>query len=126
MVYLEVTKETHSMNEENQQPETEAEAAKRQFENMKDAFRSGSQAGAAKAREAAPTVKSAFSEALHDIAYGVAFGSNFVGAFAEEFVPKAVRDGFAKGAAAGRAASDKARTKAADVITPDAPAPEAT
>ena len=55
------------MNEDQQNQETET--AKRHFENMGEAFRSGSEAGAQKAREAAPTVKSAFADAVHDLAF---------------------------------------------------------
>lgn len=51
------------------------EETKRQFDNMGDALRAGKDEGSAKAREAAPGLKSCIAEAFHDLAYGVAYGA---------------------------------------------------
>ena len=90
------------------------EETKRQFDTMGDALRAGKDEGSAKAREAAPGLKSCVAEAFHDLAYG-AF---FTGSFANELVPKTVKSGLAKGAEAGKAAARKAHEKASEAFSP--------
>lgn len=94
------------------------EKAKRQFDTMGDAFQAGKDEGSAKAREAAPSLKSCVAEAFHDLAYGVAYGAFFTGSFANELVPKTVKSGLAKGAKAGKAAARNARKKASEAFSP--------
>lgn len=108
------------MNLENTTPEDQPvnEEPKRQFDTMGDALRAGKDEGSAKARKAAPSLKSTVADAFHDIAYGVAYGAFFTGSFANELVPKAVKSGLTKGAEAGKAAARKAREKAAETISP--------
>jgi len=94
------------------------EETKRQFDNMRDALRAGKDEGSAKAREAAPGLKSCIAEAFHDLAYSVAYGAFFTGSFANELVPKTVKSGLAKGAEAGKAAARKAHEKASEAFSP--------
>jgi hypothetical protein len=96
------------------------EETKRQFDTMVDALRAGKDEGSAKAREAAPSLKSCVAEAFHDLAYGIAYGAFFTGSFANEIVPKTVKSGLAKGAEAGKAAARKAREKASEAFSPSA------
>ena len=96
------------------------EEIKRQFDTMGDALRAGKDEGSAKAREAAPGLKSCVAEAFHDLAYGAAYGAFFTGSFANELVPKTVKRGLAKGAEAGKAAARKAREKASEAFSPSA------
>ena len=108
------------MNSETTPPDgqTAEEDPKRQFDTLCDALRSGKYEGSAKAKEAAPTLKSSVAEVFHDLAYGVAYGAYFTGAFANEMVPKKVKSGLAKGAEAGKAAARKARENASRVFSP--------
>ena len=96
------------------------EETKRQFDTMGDALRAGKNEGPARAREAAPSLKSCVAEAFHDLAYGIAYGAFFTGSFANELVPKTVKSGLAKGAGAGKAAARKAREKASEAFSPSA------
>jgi len=98
--------------------QTVEDESKRQFDTMSDAIKAGKQEGSAKAREAAPSLKSCVAEAFHDLAYGVAYGAFFTGSFANELVPKTVKNGLSKGAKAGRDAAQKARNKAAEAFSP--------
>ncbi len=100
------------MNTENNHHEENKDTKeKRHFESCSDAFRAGKEDATAKAREAAPKLKSAIADVIFDVAYGATYGAVFAGAFANEFVPQAVKDGVAKGAAAGKDAADKVRSK---------------
>ena len=96
------------------------EETKRQFDTMGDALRAGKNEGSAKAREAAPGLKSCVAEAFHNLAYGVAYGAFFTGSSANELVPKTVKSGLAKGAEAGKAAARKAREKVSEAFSPSA------
>ena len=96
------------------------EKIKRQFDSMGDALRAGKDEGSAKAREAAPGLKSCVAEAFYGLAYGVAYGAFFSGFFVNELVPKAVKSGFAKGAEAGKAAACMGREKASEAFLPSA------
>lgn len=97
--------------ENNHEQQSEGRKEKRHFESCADAFRAGREDATAKAREAAPKLKSAVADVVFDIAYGATYGAVFAGAFANEFVPQAVKDGVAKGAAAGKDAADKVRAR---------------
>ena len=92
--------------------ENSQEQEKRHFDSCTDAFKAGRDDATAKAREAAPRLKSFVADAVFDVAYSAAYGAFFAGAFANEFVPQTVKDGLAKGAAAGRSAADKMRERA--------------
>lgn len=122
------------MNTENDdQISEETTEAKRQFDSCSNAFQAGREDATAKAREAAPKLKSAVADTIFDVAYGVTYGAFFAGAFANEFIPKAVKDvvaqGVEKGAAAGRKAADKVRqpspaaSEVAEMNTLELPAP---
>ncbi len=93
------------------------EETKRQFDTMNDALRAGKDEGSAKAREAAPSLKSSVAEVFHDLAYGVAYGAFFTGSFANELIPNTLKNGLAKGAEAGKAAARKAREKTAEAFS---------
>ena len=78
------------------------------FENFNEAMKKGFADGSAKARAAAPELKTGVANAFHDLAYGVAYGSVFAGTFLTELVPEGLREGFSKGAKSGKEAGQRA------------------
>lgn len=120
------TEDTEPKNEEARSAESgsfENERAdeRRHFESCSNAFKAGKEDATAKAREAAPKMKSAVTETVHDVAYGLAYGAFFAGAFAHELLPKSVKDAVAKGidrgSAAGRNAAEKVTQPDCDLST---------
>lgn len=93
-------------------------AAKRHFDSFSDAVNAAKEDACDKAREAAPKLKAAVAEAVHDLAYGGAFGAVFLGAFAAELVPSGLKEVLAKGAKAGREKAGQARDKVREAMTP--------
>ncbi len=103
-----------------QQPE--AEEQKRAFDSFGEAMRSAVDEAASKAREAAPKMKSAVSDALHELTYNGTFGAVFLGTFAAELVPRNLRESMVKGAKAGREKDRATKDKVCDAMKkrPDA------
>ncbi len=89
-----------------EKPQPGSDEGKRAFDSFGDATRRAMDEAAGRAKEAAPRVKSAVSEALHDLTYGTTYGAVFLGTLAAELVPRNLRESMVKGARAGR---EKAR-----------------
>ena len=108
----------HHGNDNEPGAESEPKEGKRHFDSFGEAFRRAREEAASKAKEAAPRIKSAMTEVVHELAYGSAYGAVFLQTLAGELVPGNIKGSVARGARAGRENARAATERAREAMKP--------